>query len=381
MTELKIDQVSRTFPARQGNAPTRALEPTNLSVGNNDFVTILGPSGCGKSTLLRIIAGLDRPTSGRVILDGREVTGPGADRGMVFQSYTLFPWLTVRENIAFGLRERGISEADRGKIADGFIHRVGLSGFENHWPKQLSGGMQQRTAIARALANDPKILLLDEPFGALDNQTRVLMQEMLLGIWERDQKTVLFVTHDIEEAIFLGSRVIVMSARPGRIKAEIAIDLPHPRSYKIKTAPEFVRLRVGLSGFENHWPKQLSGGMQQRTAIARALANDPKILLLDEPFGALDNQTRVLMQEMLLGIWEREQKTVLFVTHDIEEAIFLGSRVIVMSARPGRIKAEIAIDLPHPRSYKIKTAPEFVSLKERLVEEIRAEALKVAVDA
>ena len=165
---------------------------------------------------------------------------------MVFQSYTLFPWLTVRENIAFGPRERGISEADRGKVADGYIHRVGLSGFENHWPKQLSGGMQQRTAIARALANDPKILLLDEPFGALDNQTRVLMQEMLLGIWERDQKTVLFVTHDIEEAIFLGSRVIVMSARPGRIKAEITVELPHPRSYKIKTTTEFVRLKERL---------------------------------------------------------------------------------------------------------------------------------------
>jgi ABC-type nitrate/sulfonate/bicarbonate transport system ATPase subunit len=246
MIKLKIDQVARTFPARQGHAPTRALEPIDLNVGNNDFVTILGPSGCGKSTLLRIIAGLDRPTSGRVILDGYEVTGPGADRGMVFQSYTLFPWLTVRENIAFGLRERGISERERSKIADGFIHRVGLSGFENHWPKQLSGGMQQRTAIARALANDPKILLLDEPFGALDNQTRALMQEMLLGIWERDQKTVLFVTHDIEEAIFLGSRVIVMSARPGCIKAEIPIDLPHPRSYKIKTTAEFVRLKERL---------------------------------------------------------------------------------------------------------------------------------------
>jgi NitT/TauT family transport system ATP-binding protein len=165
---------------------------------------------------------------------------------MVFQSYTLFPWLTVRENIAFGLRERGISQTDRHKIADGFIHQVGLSGFENHWPKQLSGGMQQRTAIARALANDPKILLLDEPFGALDNQTRALMQEMLLGIWERDQKTVLFVTHDIEEAIFLGSRVIVMSARPGRIKAEIVVDLPHPRSYRIKTTPEFVGLKERL---------------------------------------------------------------------------------------------------------------------------------------
>jgi NitT/TauT family transport system ATP-binding protein/sulfonate transport system ATP-binding protein len=246
MTALKINQVSRTFPARRGHAPTRALEPIDLDVGDNDFVTILGPSGCGKSTLLRIVAGLDRPTSGRVLLDGREITGPGADRGMVFQSYTLFPWLTVRENIAFGLREHGVSHTDRSKIANGFINQVGLSGFENHWPKQLSGGMQQRTAIARALANNPKILLLDEPFGALDNQTRALMQEMLLAIWERDRKTVLFVTHDIEEAIFLGSRVIVMSARPGRIKVEIAIDLPHPRSYRIKTTPEFVRLKERL---------------------------------------------------------------------------------------------------------------------------------------
>ncbi|MGJ5039886.1 MULTISPECIES: ABC transporter ATP-binding protein [unclassified Bradyrhizobium] len=246
MTTLVIDKVSRTFPARQGRAPTRALEPVELTIGNNDFVTILGPSGCGKSTLLRIVAGLDHPTSGKVLLDGREVTGPGADRGMVFQSYTLFPWLTVRENIAFGLRERGVPEDKRNAVADRFIQQIGLKGFENHWPKQLSGGMQQRCAIARALANDPKILLLDEPFGALDNQTRVLMQEMLLGIWERDQKTVLFVTHDIEEAIFLGSRVLVMSARPGRVKADIKIELPHPRSYKIKTSPEFVALKERL---------------------------------------------------------------------------------------------------------------------------------------
>ena len=247
MTTLKIEQVSRTFPARHGNAPTRALEPTDLTIGNNDFVTILGPSGCGKSTLLRIVAGLDRPTSGRVTLDGRAVTGPGADRGMVFQSYTLFPWLSVRENIAFGLRERGVPEAERNKIADALIRQVGLSGFENHWPKQLSGGMQQRTAIARALANDPKILLLDEPFGALDNQTRALMQEMLLGIWERDQKTVLFVTHDIEEAIFMASRVVVFTRRPGRIKTEIPVPLPHPRPYTIKTAPEFTALKARLT--------------------------------------------------------------------------------------------------------------------------------------
>jgi NitT/TauT family transport system ATP-binding protein/sulfonate transport system ATP-binding protein len=208
---------------------------------------VLGPSGCGKSTLLRIVAGLDRPSAGRVLLDGRAVTGPGADRGMVFQSYTLFPWLTVAENIAFGLEEKGVPRAERERIVAAYVERVGLKGFENHHPKQLSGGMQQRTAIARALANDPEILLLDEPFGALDNQTRGLMQELLLGIWEREQKTVLFVTHDIEEAIFLASRVVVMSARPGRIKVDIPVELPHPRHYTVKTSPAFSALKARLT--------------------------------------------------------------------------------------------------------------------------------------
>ena len=247
MSKLVIDNVSRIFPAVRGGTPTRALEPTNLSVADNDFVTILGPSGCGKSTLLRMIAGLDRPTTGRIMLDGKAITGPGADRGMVFQSYTLFPWLTVAENIAFGLRERGMAEKERDGIVASYVDLVGLKGFENHWPKQLSGGMQQRTAIARALANDPEILLLDEPFGALDNQTRGLMQELLLGIWERRKKTVLFVTHDIEEAIFMASRVIVMTARPGRIKSDVAIDLPHPRHYTLKTSPEFSALKARLT--------------------------------------------------------------------------------------------------------------------------------------
>ena len=166
---------------------------------------------------------------------------------MVFQSYTLFPWLDVSDNIGFGLREKGVPAAEIARAVETWIERVGLKGFERHYPKQLSGGMQQRAAIARALANDPEILLLDEPFGALDNQTRGLMQELLLGIWEREQKTVLFVTHDIEEAIFLASRVIVMTARPGRIKADIAIDLPHPRDYHLKTSPEFSALKARLT--------------------------------------------------------------------------------------------------------------------------------------
>jgi NitT/TauT family transport system ATP-binding protein/sulfonate transport system ATP-binding protein len=166
---------------------------------------------------------------------------------MVFQSYTLFPWLTVAQNIAFGLREKGLPRRQQDEIVASYIDKVGLKGFENHWPKQLSGGMQQRTAIARALANDPEILLLDEPFGALDNQTRGLMQELLLGIWERERKTVVFVTHDIEEAIFMASRVLVMSARPGRIKSDVAVDLPHPRHYTIKTSPEFSALKARLT--------------------------------------------------------------------------------------------------------------------------------------
>ncbi len=246
MSSVSIQAVSRTFEGRQGQR-THALLPVDFEVRDNDFVTILGPSGCGKSTLLRIVAGLDHATSGRVLLDGMPVEGPGADRGMVFQSYTLFPWLTIEQNIRFGLRERGMLESAQKERAAYFIAKVGLRGFEQHFPKQLSGGMQQRTAIARALANDPKILLMDEPFGALDNQTRVLMQELLLGIWEAERKTVLFVTHDIDEAIFMANRVAVFSARPGRIKTELAVDLPHPRHYTIKTSPEFMDLKARLT--------------------------------------------------------------------------------------------------------------------------------------
>ena len=246
MSSVSIQAVSRVFETAKGQR-TQALVPVDFEVRDNDFVTILGPSGCGKSTLLRIVAGLDHATSGRVLLDGVPVEGPGADRGMVFQSYTLFPWLTIEQNIRFGLRERGMPEAQQKERAAYFIAKVGLRGFEQHFPKQLSGGMQQRTAIARALANDPKILLMDEPFGALDNQTRVLMQELLLGIWEAERKTVLFVTHDIDEAIFMANRVAVFSARPGRIKPELAVDLPHPRHYTIKTSPEFMDLKARLT--------------------------------------------------------------------------------------------------------------------------------------
>jgi NitT/TauT family transport system ATP-binding protein/sulfonate transport system ATP-binding protein len=240
LSRLRIEGVSKEFSGVRGAAPTRALEHTSLEVADNDFICLLGPSGCGKSTLLRIVAGLETSSTGRVLLDGQQVTGPGPDRGMVFQSYTLFPWLTVEQNILFGSRAKAERAAE-------LIARVGLRGFERHYPKMLSGGMQQRTALARALANDPKILLLDEPFGALDNQTRALMQELLLGIWEADRKTVLFVTHDIDEAIFMANRVAVLSARPGRIKAELRITLPHPRHYTMKTTPEFSNYKAQLT--------------------------------------------------------------------------------------------------------------------------------------
>jgi len=248
MSRLAIRGVGKTFAGLRRDAPpTQALQPMSLDVADNDFIAVLGPSGCGKSTLLRLVAGLEQPSSGEILLDGAPIRGPGADRGVVFQSYTLFPWLTVSENICFGLREKGTPRAVQQETSDRFISRMGLRGFEDHYPKQLSGGMQQRVAIARALANDPKILLLDEPFGALDNQTRLLMQELLLGIWEQARKTVLFVTHDIDEAIFMANRVVVFSARPGRIKAEVLTELPHPRPYTIKTSPEFMALKARLT--------------------------------------------------------------------------------------------------------------------------------------
>ncbi|NBS08971.1 MAG: ABC transporter ATP-binding protein [Betaproteobacteria bacterium] len=245
MSVLQISQVAKTFHS-QGGA-TQALLATDLDVAENDFVTILGPSGCGKSTLLRMVAGLDTPSAGQIRLDGQIVTQPGADRGMVFQSYTLFPWLNVLQNVCFGLREKGMPVAQQQEKAWHFLNKVGLQDFAAHYPKQLSGGMQQRTALARALANDPRILLMDEPFGALDHQTRELMQELLQDIWQSERKTVLFVTHDIDEAIFMGNRVVVMSARPGRIKCDWSVDLPYPRHYSVKTTQAFSELKARLT--------------------------------------------------------------------------------------------------------------------------------------
>ncbi len=239
--KLHIHNVSKTY--RSDGQAVLAIDEIDLKIKNKEFATILGPSGCGKSTLLRIVAGLIKPTKGIVRLDGNMITRPGQDRGMVFQSYTLFPWLTVSENIQFGLEISGMAKAKQTQIAQEFIEKVGLKGFEKTYPRGLSGGMKQRVAIARALANNPAILLLDEPFGALDAQTRALMQELLTQIWEELHKTILFVTHDVEEAIFLSDRVFIMTARPGKIKAEIDIPLERPRSYEIKATESFLNLK------------------------------------------------------------------------------------------------------------------------------------------
>lgn len=240
-TKLHIHHVSKTY--RSDGQELLAIDEIDLKIKNKEFATLLGPSGCGKSTLLRIVAGLIKPTKGIVRLDGNRIAKPGQDRGMVFQSYTLFPWLSVKENIQFGLEISGMPKAQQEQIAQEFVEKVGLKGFEKTYPKGLSGGMKQRVAIARALANNPAILLLDEPFGALDAQTRALMQELLTQVWEELHKTILFVTHDVEEAIFLSDRVFVMTARPGKIKAEIDIPLGRPRSYEIKATEAFLNLK------------------------------------------------------------------------------------------------------------------------------------------
>lgn len=240
-TKLLIQNLSKVY--RSDGHEVVAIDEITLAIRNKEFATILGPSGCGKSTLLRIVAGLMKPTRGMVRLDGTAISGPGRDRGMVFQSYTLFPWLTVVENIQFGLGLSGVAKVEQEQVARAFVEKVGLRGFEEAYPRALSGGMKQRVAIARALANNPAILLLDEPFGALDAQTRALMQELLTQVWEDLHKTILFVTHDVEEAIFLSDRVFIMTARPGRIKAEIEIPLERPRSYEVKATETFLKLK------------------------------------------------------------------------------------------------------------------------------------------
>ncbi len=241
MDKLKVSELNKVFSARQGDVT--ALKDVSFSVRESEFAVIVGPSGCGKSTLINIVGGLEEKTSGSVMISGHEISGPGADRGMVFQSYSLFPWLTVQKNVEFGLKMKGVPAKERSETALSYIDMVGLNAFKDALPDQLSGGMKQRVAIARTLANDPEILLMDEPFGALDAQTRMLMQESLADITGRTGSTVLFITHDIDEAILLGDRVLVMSRRPGTIKADIDIKLDCKRNHEALTDEGFIRIK------------------------------------------------------------------------------------------------------------------------------------------
>ncbi|MEK4177435.1 ABC transporter ATP-binding protein [Aeribacillus sp. FSL K6-1305] len=248
--EINIQNLSKVYKTNNGSF--QALENVSLYVKNEEFVSILGPSGCGKSTILRILAGLEEPTSGSVQVSGEEVKGPSAKRGMVFQSYTLFPWLTVRENIEFGLKLKGMKQKERKEISDRYLELVGLERFADSYGKELSGGMKQRVAIARSLANNPEVLLMDEPFGALDAQTKQSMQQLLLDIWKKEKTTIVFITHDIDEALFLSQRIYVMEARPGRILEEIDADLQLFQDGELADVEKFMNVKKHIISLLKH---------------------------------------------------------------------------------------------------------------------------------
>ncbi len=249
---LELRDVGKVFAETAGSS-VQALDDVSLQLRPAEFASIVGPSGCGKSTLLRMIAGFEFPTSGQVLLGGAAITKPGADRGIVFQQPQLYPWLTVMDNVCFGPRMRGVARDEYRAAAERYLRDVGLAGFERHYPYQLSGGMRQRLQIARVLINEPSILLMDEPFGALDYQTRLVMQRLLLDLVSQYRPTVLFITHDIEEAIFLSDRVYVMSTQPGRIIDTYAVELPRPRVYDVVSAdPAFLRMKLHTLALLKH---------------------------------------------------------------------------------------------------------------------------------
>jgi ABC-type nitrate/sulfonate/bicarbonate transport system ATPase subunit len=261
MSAIAARDISMVFETRRRRV--HAIDRVTVEIPDAHFACIVGASGCGKSTLLNVMGGLVQPTSGGVYVDGRPIYGPGTDRGMVFQSYTLFPWLRVRENVEFGPKLKRMSKAERRRISEPLLEQMGLSEFARSYPKELSGGMKQRVAIARALANDPKVLLMDEPFGALDALTRASAQRFLTEIWEQHRRTIAFVTHDIEEAIFLGDTVYVMSPRPGRLREVISIDIPRPRTLEAVGTPRFGELKQQILelivGHESEAPASSNG--------------------------------------------------------------------------------------------------------------------------
>lgn len=248
LRSIEANNVSKVFLGSLGRPDVLALDNVSVSINQGEFVSLIGPSGCGKTTLLHMIAGFGAPTTGQVLYAGRPITGPSSERIVIFQEYGLYPWMTVNENIEFGLEAKGIDKKTRREIVAEYVSLIHLSGFEHRYPKHISGGMKQRVGIARALAADPQVVLMDEPFGALDSLTRDMMQEEVLRIWENRRKTVLLITHNIEEAIFLSDRIFVMTARPGRIKEVVKIDLPRPRDPSMRASnKKFLTFKEQLS--------------------------------------------------------------------------------------------------------------------------------------
>lgn len=244
-SKIRAEHIDKVY--KTGKKSVAAIEDVSIDIQDNDFVCIVGPSGCGKSTLLRMLAGLDFPSAGDIIVNDRKVTGPGPDRGMVFQTYTLFPWMNVEDNIKFGLKIKKLPKAEQQEIADRYLKIIGLEKFAQSYSKELSGGMKQRVAIARALANQPEVLLMDEPFGALDPHTKSMMQLLMREIWVKEHPTVVFITHDIDEAVFLADKIYVMSARPGKMIKRVNVYLPHKRTLDLKDSPEFIKIRKGIN--------------------------------------------------------------------------------------------------------------------------------------
>ena len=244
-SKIRAEHIDKVY--KTGKKSVAAIEDVSIDIQDNDFVCIVGPSGCGKSTLLRMLAGLDFPSAGNIIVNDRKVTGPGPDRGMVFQTYTLFPWMNVEDNIKFGLKIKKLPKAEQQEIADRYLKIIGLEKVAQSYSKELSGGMKQRVAIARALANQPEVLLMDEPFGALDPHTKSMMQLLMREIWVKEHPTVVFITHDIDEAVFLADKIYVMSARPGKMIKRVNVYLPHKRTLDLKDSPEFIKIRKGIN--------------------------------------------------------------------------------------------------------------------------------------
>jgi NitT/TauT family transport system ATP-binding protein len=258
VSNVLVQDVSKVFVSPRGE-PVQALRHVSFDVKQNEFFSIVGHSGCGKTTLLSLIAGFERPSEGRIVVDGREVLGPSRERGVVFQEHALFPWYTVQQNISFGLEMKGLARRERERLVSYYIDLVGLNGFERKYPRGLSGGMKQRAGIARSLAPNPRVLLMDEPFASLDYQNRILMQGELLRIWGREMKTVVFVTHNIEEAVKLSDRVLVLSRRPGRVREVISVGLPRPRD---EADPEFVRLKLQITrGLQEELAREQRGNV------------------------------------------------------------------------------------------------------------------------